>query len=99
MKDNAAASQNVKSELSALKELQKDNYIWGHLAVMVKANGELMAALDKADSALKAGDYAALQEANASARVSIESSTAWLSLGRQTLVQYRNISKEQFFTG
>lgn len=84
--DNAAMSRNVKAELSVLKELKNNNYTWGHMAVVVKDNGEAMAALDKADSALKAGDYVALQDANALARASFESSAEWLTLRRQALV-------------
>ncbi|MFA5866483.1 MAG: hypothetical protein WC891_00750 [Actinomycetota bacterium] len=93
-KENAATSRQVTAARSALKELKSDNYIWGHLAVVVKSDGEIVTAVARADAALKAADYAALQAAIADAKTSLADSIDWLQVGELELTNVGIYSKD-----
>lgn len=94
LRENTAVSRNIRAARDELKELKSDNFIWGYLAVVVKSDGDVMAALFKADTALKSGDYIALQEAIATTRASLTYSTDWLTLGAKQLVNLVSYPKD-----
>ncbi len=91
---NEALTRQVKAERAALKEVKSDNYVWGHLAVVVKADGEIMTTLNQADTALTAGDYPALQNAINSAKTSLADSIDWLQVGELELTNLGLYSKD-----
>jgi hypothetical protein len=94
LRDNAAALREVKATRSGLKELKSDNYIWGHLAVVVKADGDIITALTRADAALKAGDYVALQDAARASRAALADSIDWLQVGELELTNVGIYSRD-----
>ncbi len=94
VKDNKTAIRQVTAVRSALKELKSDNYIWGHLAVVVKSDGEIMTAVVRADAALRADDHQSLQTAVADAETFMADSIDWLQVGELELTNVGIYSKD-----
>lgn len=92
--ENEKIAARVKKMRSGLKELKSDNYIWGHLGIVVKSDGNAMISLRQAADALSTGDYVILQESTKNARGYLADSTNWLQAGEQELINVGIYSRD-----
>jgi hypothetical protein len=94
LNENEALMAKLKTKRSGLKELKSDNYIWGHLGIVIESDNNIMNALEQAETAMSAGDYVGLQESTASARLHLTDSTDWLQAAEQELINVGIYSKD-----